>query len=99
MLYIRRIKRDYGLPGGRDEFIVDKEPGGLVVFAAVGGSDIKGEGHGDFNLFFDNECSEARITGIMLVKIVGPSLSIYMPLRKYIPWILSMASRLSVSGK
>lgn len=70
MLYIRRIKRDYGLPGGRDEFIVDKEPGGLVVFAAVGGSDIKGEGHGDFNLFFDNEYSEARITGIMLVKII-----------------------------
>ena len=69
MLYIRRIKRNYGLPRGRDEFIVDKEPGGLVVFAAVGGSDIKGEGHGDFNLF-GNECSGAKITGIMLVKIV-----------------------------
>lgn len=76
MLYIRRIKRDYGLPGRRDEFIVDKEPGGLVVLAAVGSGDIKRGGHDDFNLFFDNECSEARITGIMVVKMVHLYLSI-----------------------
>ena len=77
MLYIRRIKRDYGLPGGRDEFIVDKEPGGLVVFAAVGGGDIKRERHCYFNLVLGNEYSEARITGIMLVKMDHLYLSTY----------------------